>query len=81
MTRAMRQTPHRHFECKEILKEFAIGYVEYLESLDWETDEGVNDLHCLFGVICCLAELQTALPGFIITEKPMRLVLDRRPFI
>lgn len=81
MTRAMRQTPHRFFECKEILMEFATGYVEYLEGLDWETDEGVNDLHCLFGVICCLAELQSALPGFLISEKPMRLVLDRRPFI
>ena len=39
------------------------------------------DLHMLFGSVCALAELQSALPGMIITEKPLRLVLDRRPFI
>lgn len=38
-------------------------------------------LHMLFGSVCALAELQTALPGKIITEKPLRLVLDRRPFV
>lgn len=27
------------------------------------------------------AELQTALPGKILTTKSLRLVLDRRPFI
>jgi hypothetical protein len=28
-----------------------------------------------------VAELQQALPGLIRTERPLRLVLDRRPFI
>ena len=40
-----------------------------------------NDLHSVFGTVCCLAELQRALRGSIITEKPLKLVLDRRPFI
>ena len=42
---------------------------------------GLNDLHALFGALCCLADLQTALPGLIRTERPPKLVLDRRPFI
>ena len=44
-------------------------------------DVTFNDLHCLFGSTCCLAELQSALPGKLISSKPLRLVLDRRPFI
>ena len=39
------------------------------------------DLHLLFGMVCCLAELQQALPGTFRTQRPLRLVLDRRPFI
>jgi hypothetical protein len=35
----------------------------------------------LFGAVCALAELQRALPGEIRSERPLRLVLDRRPFI
>jgi hypothetical protein len=50
-------------------------------SIDYEKDDAFNDLHMLFGASCALAELQSALPGKIITEKPLRLVLDRRPFI
>ncbi len=42
--------------------------------------------HCvaaleLFGAVCCLAELQLALPGEIISSVPLKNVLDRRPFI
>ena len=68
-------------QVREALLDFADIYVDYLNSLDYEKDEGFNDLHMLFGACCALAELQTALPGKIITEKPLRLVLDRRPFI
>jgi hypothetical protein len=49
--------------------------------LDFETDDAFNDLHLLFGCACCLAELQQFMPGIVITEKPLKLVLDRRPFI
>jgi len=81
LSRAMRQTPHRFYEGKKVLENFAEKYIKYLNSLDWNTDDGVNDLHCLFGVMCALAELQQALPGLIKSKKTLRLVLDRRPFI
>ena len=53
----------------------------WLESLDFGRHDGFNDFHMLFGVVCCLAELQTALSGDIRTEKSLKTVLDRRPFI
>ena len=70
-----------HLLCKEAILDFAKEFVEYLDSLDFETDDGVNDLHMLFGAVCALAEMQAALPGVVETTKPLRLVLDRRPFI
>lgn len=81
LTRAMRQSPHRFYEGKAALEDFAEKYVNLLLSMDYENNESFNDLHCLFGAVCCLAELQVALPGKILTTKPLRLVLDRRPFI
>lgn len=81
INRASRQTPHRFDECKAALVDFAVGYIDYLNNLDHSTDDGFNDLHALFGVVCCLAELQQALPGIIKSTKPLKLVLDRRPFI
>jgi len=80
-TRAMRQTPHRFYEIKETLEEFADKYIEMMFNIDYQSNKYFNDLHCLFGAVCCLAELQAALPGKIITSKPLKLVLDRRPFI
>jgi len=81
INRATRQTPHRFYEVKEAIMDFAKEFIEYLDTLDFETDDGVNDLHMLFGAVCALAETQAALPGVIETTKPLRLVLDRRPFI
>jgi hypothetical protein len=81
LTRAGRQTAYRYEERMALIEEFAKKYCAYMLSIDYEKDEGFNDLHMLFGACCALAELQTALPGKIITEKPLRLVLDRRPFI
>ena len=81
LNRTMRETPHRFYEAKDRLRDFAVKYIDYLESLDFETHDGINDLHCLFGAVCCIAEIQTALPGEFVSTKPLRLVLDRRPFI
>lgn len=81
LNRATRQTPHRFAEVKETLASFADGYLDYLEGVDFETDDGANDLHLLFGATSCLAELQAALPGYLYSTKPLRLTLDRRPFI
>ena len=76
-----RHSGHRFDEAKTALHDFALTYIDYLEHLDYETDDGFNDMHSLFGCICALAELQNALPGELVTNKPLKLVLDRRPFI
>ena len=81
LSRALRRTSHRREEAMALIEDFASKYTDYLMSIDYETHEGFNDLHCLFGVLCALAELQNVLAGQIITEKPLKLVLDRRPFI
>ncbi len=79
LNRASRQTPHRFYEVKEILYDFAKDYIDFLKNVNWE--EKANDLHVLFGTTCCLAELQLALPGKIYSSRPLRMTLDRRPFI
>ena len=81
INRATWQIGYRREEAKELMRDFAVKYTEYLDSLDIEKDDGFNDLHMLFGAMCCLSELQLALPGEIFTTKPMKNVLDRRPFI
>lgn len=85
MTRAMRQTTHRHDEAIECLEDFAVKYVENMTKDDYVAETRFNDnfqdLHCLFGMSCCLAELQQTFPGKLKSDKPLKLVLDRRPFI
>lgn len=79
--RTSRQTPHRYWETRQALADFASQYLPWLDSLDIEAHDGMNDLHMLFGMVCALAELQLALPGKLPTTVPLHLVLDRRPFI
>jgi hypothetical protein len=81
LTRGLRQSGHRFPECRAALERFARPYLDYLLSRDLESDPGVDDLHRLFGALCALAELQRALPGLVRTDPPLRLVLDRRPFV
>ena len=81
LTRSLRQCGYRYAEAKQALRDFAAEYLDYLDGLDAKTDEGLNDMHRLFGSICALAELQAALPGELRSDKPLKLVLDRRPFI
>ncbi|HTL53457.1 MAG TPA: hypothetical protein VL860_12855 [Planctomycetota bacterium] len=81
LNRGLRQSGHRFGEAQTALRTFAEKYIPFLTSLDPATHDGLNDLHCLFGAVCCLAELQAALPGELITDRPLKLVLDRRPFI
>ncbi|MFR2827224.1 MAG: hypothetical protein ACLTCQ_23630 [Enterocloster bolteae] len=57
---------YRFDEAKTALHDFALTYIDYLEHLDYETDDGFNDMHSLFGCICALAELQNALPGSLL---------------
>ncbi len=81
LNRAVRQCGRRFGEARQALEEFASEYIPFLLGIDPELDPDFDDLHLLFGGLCCLAELQQALPGLIKTQRPLRLVLDRRPFI
>lgn len=81
ITRAMRQCHHRFEECRQTLLKFEKEFLDFMLSCDYEKDESFNDMHSLFAATCTLAELSSALPGTIETTKPLKLVLDRRPFI
>ncbi len=81
ITRALRQCHYRADDCTAALTKFENEYLDYLYSTDYKTDDSFNDLHMLFGATCALAELASALPGSIETTRPLKLVLDRRPFI
>ena len=81
LTRAQRQTPHRFYEVRERLEDFAERYLDFWFNVDWEHNESINDLHMLFGGVCGLAELQQTLRGKLTSDVPLKLVLDRRPFI
>lgn len=81
LTRAQRQTPHRFYEVRERLEDFCGRFLAFWNTVDWEHNETVNDLHTLFGGVCGLAELQQSLRGKLWSDQPLRLVLDRRPFI
>lgn len=81
LNRASRQTAHRFDEVKAALSDFAEKYIAFLRSDAANEDPHADDLHLIFGTICCLAELQQALPGKLASSVPLRLVLDRRPFI
>ena len=80
--RSSMQTGYRRQEALARIRDFAEGYLDWMES-DLETTyrQRYDDLHMLFGAVCCLSELQLALPGEIRTTIPMKNVLDRRPFI
>ncbi len=81
LNRSVRQCGHRQEESHEAIEAVAEKYVNYLDRLDYAGDPSFNDLHKLFGMICALSEFQLALPGLIITERPLKQVLDRRPYI
>lgn len=80
IARSMRQTGHRFAEARDGLQQFADSYLPALEALP-EDDLGWDDLHMLFGALCAVAELQSVLPGQVFTDKPLRSILDERPFI
>lgn len=81
LARGLRHSGHREAEARRALEGFAVEYTGFLLGLDPERDEGLDDLHRLFGAICALAELQGAVAGVLASDPPLRLVLDRRPFI
>lgn len=81
MNRAQRQTDHRFQEGRRAIEALGRRLADFVLALDPAKDDGLNDLHALFGNLCAFAELQQALPGLVVTDRPLKLVLDRRPFI
>lgn len=71
----------KYDETQQILKEIADGFIPQLLAMNPENSESLNDLHNLFAIVCALAVLQDALPGYIRTSKPLQLVLNKRPFL
>jgi hypothetical protein len=81
LTRSLRRCDHRVGDAHRALAAFAERHLAFLTSLDPRSDDGLDDLHGLFGTVCALAELQAALGDRLRSDPPLRLVLDRRPFI
>lgn len=81
LSRSLRQSDHRFAEGRRALADFAEEYAGFVLGLDPAGDPDLDDLHRCFGVVCALAELQQAAPGVLRSDRPLRLVLDRRPFI
>lgn len=78
LAKACRRSGMRFEETHAILKEIADGLINQLLVLP---DDKLDNLHTMFAVLCALAVLQDELPGYIKTPKPLKLVLDRRPFL
>ncbi|GGX97154.1 hypothetical protein GJV26_03310 [Massilia dura] len=81
LTRSLRHSGHRREEVLVELAQFASTYVHHLLAHVQQNATPFEDLHALNGTISALAELQQALPGLLLTARPLRLALDRRPFI
>lgn len=81
LARVQRRAGIRFEETQEILREIADGLIAQLMAMDPENSEILNDLNTLFAIVCALAVLQDALPGYIRTSVPLKLVLDIRPFL
>ncbi len=81
LNRASRQCGQYGAKVKITLRQYALALLEKLQGIEARTDGPADCLHSLLGVACALAELQAALPGELVTDRPLRLVLDRRPFI
>jgi hypothetical protein len=81
LARVQRRAGTRYEETQTILKRIADGLISQLTAMDALNNERLNDLNTLFAIVSALAVLQDALPGYIRTSKPLKLVLDVRPFI
>ena len=80
LNRASVQTGYRLGECRERLRSFARDFTSYLADSDMSEPQW-RDMHLMFGAVCALSELQSALPGELKSRRSLRQVLDIRPFI
>ena len=81
LTRPLRQCGHRFAEVQAEVQAFATEYATNLLTLVANNPVPFEDLHALNGTMSAFAELQQAAPGLLRTERPLKLILDRRPFI
>lgn len=81
LSRARRQTAHRFDEVGVALSIMVDRVAALLTDPAYLGSDHLDDVHTTFGAVCAVAELQRAVPGSIGTPVPLRLVLDRRPFI
>lgn len=81
VNRSLRQSGHRRAECLDAMERLGRRLAGMLHSGAPAVEAALDDLHLLFGTLCAMAELQQALPGLVRTDWPLKLVLDRRPFI
>ena len=81
LSRARRQTSHRFDEVGAALDLLVERTTALLTDPGYLGSVHLDDVHTTFGALCAVAELQRAVPGSIWTPTPLRLVLDRRPFI
>ena len=80
LNRASVQTGYRLGECRERLRSFSKNFTSYLADSDMSEPQW-RDMHLMFGAVCALSELQSALPGELKSRRSLRQVLDIRPFI
>jgi hypothetical protein len=81
LTRPVRQCGHRFDEVQAEVRSFAGEYARNLLAHVASRPAPFEDLHALNGTMSAFAELQQAVPGLLRTERPLKLILDRRPFI
>jgi hypothetical protein len=84
MTRTLRQSPHRFADVQECVRRIMRVLVREVYSADGRRQllAGKMAAHSLTAALSIAAEAQQVLGSHeIITEKPLKLVLDRRPFI
>lgn len=79
LSRSMRLSPHRHEECLQTLRRFSHRWLRFLKE---QAQAGhFSDIVLTTRCLCALAELQQILPGHVRTRRPLRQVLNRRPFL
>ena len=76
LNRATRHTSHRGDEARAALREVALGVADNVLTHGFQ-----GSMHDVLGVVTTLAELQNAAPGLLLTPRPLRSLLDRRPFL
>lgn len=81
LTRPLRQCGHRADEVLAEVRIFAREYATNLLAYVASHPVPFEDLHAMNGTIAAFAELQQSVPGLLRTERPLKLILDRRPFI